>query len=300
MKKTNLKILIPFIIWLSSLALFFVSYFNLDKDKPIYLIICLITLIVGLTSFSLILIFLDKKHKFLLSKINNVSSYIWFISTISFIVVILLSTKGLTKNPCYNSGCSEEIYLLPMIGSLFLGFFSFFFTLLTGLLRKIAKGEKIKPPFNFGSIKVGSLTFFIAGIFTAYFIGSIRGGSFRIGGGYTAFDVLRLVNEYRKINGINELKLSEELCDNIVSRWKAIKEDKQHEGFAEWVEREGIQRIYGYKEVVELYIIADSPKDALDFWLNSPSHKLQIENKKWKDVCVYSNEGITVMIMGYK
>ena len=300
MTKFKSNIFIPLASWIISLVFFFYAFFNLDKDKPIYLIICLITLIIGLVSFSLILIFLDKKHRFFLSKINNLSSYVWFTSTISFIIVILLSTKGLTKDPCYSPGCSEEGYLLPMIGSLFLGFFSFLFTLLTGLLRIIARGEKIKPLFNFGSIKVGFLTFFIAGIFTAYFMGVIRGGSFRIGEGYTAFDILRVVNEHRKSNGINELKLSEELCDNIVSRWKAIKEGKQHEGFAEWVEKEGIQKIYGYKDLVELYIIADSPKDALDFWLKSPSHKLQIENKKWKDVCVYSNEKITVMIMGYK
>jgi len=298
MKKNNSKILIPFIIWLLSLALFLTSFFN--WNKPNYFMLWLISFFTGSISFIFFLFFINKKYKFVLSKISNISSYIWFLSTLSFIIVILLSTKGLTKDPCYGSGCSEENYLVPMLGSFFLGVVCFFITLITGILRIIFKGEKIKPPFNFGSIKVGFLTFFIAGIFTAYFIGSIRGGSFRIGGGYTAFDVLKLVNEYRKKNGINELKLSEELCDNIVSRWKAIKEGKQHEGFAEWVEKEGIQKIYSYKDLVELYIIANSPKDALDFWLNSPSHKLQIENKKWKDVCVYSNERITVMIMGYK
>ena len=297
MKNVNSKTFVPLLLWLISLALFFYSFFNIDKSP--YLALCLFSFLIGSGSFLIIIRFLNKKYRFFLSKINNISSYIWFLSTVSFIIVILLSTKGLTKDPCYGPGCSEEVYLLPMLGSLFIGFTSFLVTLISGILRLVFKGEKSRPLLGISSVRVGILTFVLALIFTAYFIGSIRGG-FSIGGGYTAFDVLRVVNEYRKNNGINELRLSEELCDNIVSRWKAIKEGKQHEGFVEWVEREGIQVNYDYKDLVELYIIADSPKAALDFWLSSPSHKLQIENEKWQDVCVYSNEKITVMIMGYK
>lgn len=53
------------------------------------------------------------------------------------------------------------------------------------------------------------------------------------GGGYNGNDLLNAVNNHRKSLGIQEVKLSEGLCDNLVSRWKSIKEGKQHEGFEE-------------------------------------------------------------------
>lgn len=131
-------------------------------------------------------------------------------------------------------------------------------------------------------------------------IGLLKGGKGVLSGGsYTGEDLLYAVNQYRKSKNLKKLEINEILCDNLVSRWKSIKDGKQHEGFEEWVKNEKILE-RGYRELAELYAIAPSPSQAIDIWLNSPGHKIQLENKKWEDGCAYANEGITVLILGKK
>lgn len=240
------------------------------------------------------------KTSTLLSKVVVISSYLWFISTILFIVVIFVSTKGFTKDPCYGQGCSEHFYLLPMLSSLFAGLLFFGMTVAAGFLRFLLKAEKWRPPLNIGSWKVGFATFLVVFVTAIYVIALFRGGAVRWGGGYTGQDLLDAVNKHRKSVGVKEVVLSEGLCDNLVSRWRAVKEGRQHEGFEEWVKQEGIQTKYGYNEIVELYIQANSPLDAITFWSGSPGHKMQLENSKWTDGCAYANEGYGVVIMAVK
>lgn len=240
------------------------------------------------------------KTSTLLSKIGVISSYLWFVSTVVFILVIFLSTKGFTVDPCYGQGCSEHAYLLPMLSSLFAGLLFFGLTVFAGLLRVLLKAEKWKPPLNIGSWKVGFATFLVVLISGVYVFASFRGNAVMWGQGYTGNDLLNAVNAHRKSVGIPEVKLSEGLCDNLVSRWRAVKEGRQHEGFEEWVKQEGIQTEYGYKEIAELYIQAPTPAEAIAFWAGSPGHKIQLENPKWTDGCAYANEGYGVVVMGVK
>lgn len=102
----------------------------------------------------------NSKNKFFVSKVNNFSSYFWFLNVVVFIYVILASTKGFTHDPCYSPGCKEEIYLLPMLLSLGLGLFFFFTMIISGFVRLFLKTEKWKPPFGIDSIKISFLTFF--------------------------------------------------------------------------------------------------------------------------------------------
>jgi hypothetical protein len=240
------------------------------------------------------------KTSALLSKIGVISSYLWFVSTVAFVLVIFLSTKGFTADPCYGQGCSEHAYLLPMLSSLFVGLFFFGLTVFAGFLRVILKAEKWKPPLNIGSWKIGFATFLVVLISGVYVFASFRGSAVRWGGSYTGNDLLNAVNTHRKSVGISEVRLSEGLCDNLVSRWQAVKEGRQHEGFEKWVEQEGIQTEYGYKEIAELYIQASTPAEAIAFWSGSPGHKIQLENPKWTDGCAYANEGYGVVIMSVK
>lgn len=235
-----------------------------------------------------------------LSKIGVVSSYLWFVSTVVFILVIFLSTKGFTIDPCYGQGCPEHAYLLPMLSSLFAGLFFFGLTVSAGFLRVILKAKKWKPPLNFGSWKVGFATFLIVFISGVYVFALFKGNAVRWGRGYSGQDLFNAVNNHRKSIGVNEIRLSEGLCDNLVSRWQAVKEGKQHKGFEEWVKQEGIQTKYGYKEIVELYIQASTPAEAIAFWSGSPGHKIELENPKWTDGCAYANEGYGVVVMGVK
>jgi len=240
------------------------------------------------------------KTSTLLSKVGVISSYLWFVGTVTFILLILLSTKGFTIDPCYGEGCSEHGYLFPILLSFLVGLFFFGLTVFAGFLRVILKAEKWKPPLGIGSWKVGIATFLVVFISGVYVFALFRGNAVMWGGGYTGNDLLNAVNAHRKSIGVSEVKLSEGLCDNLVSRWQAVKEGKQHEGFEEWVEQEGIQTKYGYKEIVELYIRASTPKDAITFWTGSPGHKIQLENPEWTDGCAYASEGYGVVVMGVK
>lgn len=236
----------------------------------------------------------------ILSKIGVISSYFWFISTVAFIIIIFLSTKGFTIDPCYGKGCPEHSYLLPMLSSLFAGLLFFGLTVSAGFLRVILKVEKWKPPLDIGSWKVGFATFLIVFISGVYVFTLFRGNAVMWGRNYTGNDLLNAVNEHRKSIGIQEVKLSEGLCDNLVTRWKSIKEGKQHEGFEDWVKQEGIQTNYGYKQIVELYVQASTPNHAILLWSGSPGHKIQLENPKWTDGCAYANGGYGVVVMGWK
>ena len=240
------------------------------------------------------------KSSTFLSKIGVVSSYFWFLSTLAFILVVFLSTKGFTVNPCYGQGCPEHAYLLPMLLSLFTGLFFFGITVFAGLLRVLLKAEKWKPPLSIGSWKVGFATFLVVFISGVYIFASFRGNVVSWGQSYTGNDLLNAVNTHRKSIGVSEVKLSEGLCDNLVSRWQAVKEGRQHEGFEEWVKQEGIQTNYGYQQIAELYIIARTPAEAIAFWVGSPGHKIQLENPQWTDGCAYANEGYGVVVMGVK
>ncbi len=236
----------------------------------------------------------------LLSKIGVISSYLWFVTTVTFITIIFLSTKGFTIDPCYGEECSEHSYLLPMLSSLFAGLFFFGLAVSAGFLRLILKAEKWKPPLGIGSWKVGFATFLVIFISGIYVFALFRGNAVRWGRGYDGEDLFNAVNEHRRSLGIQEVKLSEGLGDNLVSRWRAVKEGRQHEGFEDWIKQEGIQTEYGYKEVAELYIRASTPAEAIAFWSGSPGHKIQLENPRWTDGCAYANEGYGVVIMGLK
>lgn len=240
------------------------------------------------------------KTSTILSKVGVISSYLWFINTVLFILLVFLSTKNFTIDPCYAEGCSEEVYANPMGISFIAGLFFFGLTVFAGFLRVILKAKKWKPPLNIGSWKVGFATFLVVFISCVYVFALFRGNAVMWGRSFTGSDLLNAVNSHRRSVGVAEVKLSEGLCDNLVSRWRAVKEGRQHEGFEEWVKQESIQTVYGYKEIVELYIQAPTPHEAVVFWLGSPGHKIELENPKWTDGCAYANEGYGVVVMGAK
>lgn len=238
--------------------------------------------------------------KHFLAKLNSFSSYLLFFSVVFFIGIILASTKFWTKDPCYGAGCSENSYLIPMLGTLFLGCFAFGIMILSGIVKKIKKAENWNPPLGIGAVKVSISTAVVIALFAVYSFGSLRSNVVQFGNGWTGDDLFTAVNKHRQSVGISVLNMSPELCDNLVSRWQKVKEGKQHEGFEEWVKTEGIQTGYGYDSLVELYIQSATPADAIAFWVGSPGHKVQLENPEWKDGCSYASEGYGVVIMGTK
>lgn len=239
------------------------------------------------------------KRSNFLSKVNAFSSYFGLPCVVIFVYIIFASTKGFTHDPCYGEGCLEHPYLLPMLASLFLGSIFFGITILSGILRIILKTEKWKPFLNINSWKVGTLTVFLLILSATYLFASTR-SSVLWGGTYSGQDLFNAVNTHRQLKGLGVLKTGEGLCDNLVSRWKSVKEGKQHEGFEDRVKQEGIQTNYGYKQVAELYIQASTPAEAIAFWSSSPGHEVESDNSRWTDGCAYTNEGFGVVILGVK
>lgn len=242
---------------------------------------------------------MENQKKLFASKVNVLSSYIWLFSVVAFTVVILFSTKWFTHDPCYGEGCLENGYLLPMLASIFLGVSAFGMMIISGLVKIIKKHDRWDAPLGLSSGKITVIVFILISFLFVFFVGSMRNGV-GIGKSYTGNDLFNAVNEHRKKNNLGEIKLSEGLCDNLVSRWKAVKENRQHEGFEEWVKEEGIQTQYGYKQVVELYISSSTPAGAIEFWTTSPGHEVQLDNSLWTDGCAYANENIGVVVMGVK
>ena len=118
---------------------------------------------------------------------------------------------------------------------------------------------------------------------------------------FTGQEVFDAVNEYRKENGVSELKLDEVLCNNIAQRYLDIKagekENIAHKGFDEWYKK--YAEPYGYV-VSEDYACGQSPEDIINAWDGSPGHKLSILNEKNKLACAYAFSGCAVLILGYK
>jgi len=118
---------------------------------------------------------------------------------------------------------------------------------------------------------------------------------------FTGQEVFDAVNEYRKENGVSELKLDEVLCNNIAQRYLDIeageKENIAHKGFDEWYKK--YAEPYGYA-ASENYACGQNPEDIIKAWDGSPSHKLSILNEKNKLACAYASSGCAVLILGYK
>lgn len=113
-------------------------------------------------------------------------------------------------------------------------------------------------------------------------------------------ELFNAVNKQRESVGVSPITLGEGLCDNLVSRWQNVRDGKKHEGAQQWYDQEGINTKYGYGEIAELYITAETPEKAVEFWVNSPGHKLELDNPKWTDGCTYASEGIGILELSSK
>lgn len=226
-----------------------------------------------------------------------VASWLWLFGTTGFMAIVFASTKMFTKDPSYSPGGSEFAYLVPMLVSVGIGAIGLGLTVLSAVLRLILKAPKVQTFFSASKFAVAS--FFVVGIGFAYALGAIRGGV-SFGGSYSGNEIFAAVNEHRQRIGVAPVKLNEQLCDNLVNRWRVAKGGNFHQGFEEWVKAEGIQTEKGFQEVGEILISAPTPREAVYWWSTSPGHKETMEAKRWTDGCAYAAEGTAVMVFSYK
>lgn len=118
---------------------------------------------------------------------------------------------------------------------------------------------------------------------------------------FTGQEVFDAVNDYRKVNGVKELKLDENLCNNLAQRYfdikKGIEEGVAHKGFDEWYEK--YIKPLGYY-INEDYTWGSTPQEVIKAWEGSPGHRLSILNPQNTSGCSYASEGHAIIILGYK
>jgi uncharacterized protein YkwD len=113
------------------------------------------------------------------------------------------------------------------------------------------------------------------------------------------------VNEYRIRNGLNPLTLDQRMCNYADKRLGEIKDDWSHNGF-----NSDISKGYLFSTLcIGCNVMGENlardffnEKDILNGWINSPSHKENLDRKEYKFGCIKSGESnrtwYTVMEFG--
>ncbi|MBI2029524.1 hypothetical protein HYT02_03860 [Candidatus Gottesmanbacteria bacterium] len=232
-----------------------------------------------------------------MKKLNNYSAILWAFSCYLFIIIIIITTKGITHDPNFSGG-SETPWLFPMLGSIGLGFISFGLMVFTWIVIFIKNDKtEYKSPLGIStpkSIFAVILLVIICIVFAFGYRNSNLGYKKINYNGQQLFDA---VNDYRVVNGKQQLQLDQYICDNLVARYLKVKSgDVGHEGFEEWVKNEGIDR--RFLPISELYIKDTyATQDAIKFWDGSPGHRLSLLGD-FSVGCAYANEGIGVVVLG--
>lgn len=115
----------------------------------------------------------------------------------------------------------------------------------------------------------------------------------------TGENLFEAINSHRASNNLNPVELDDNLCDNLVERWLAIKNPENgHKGFEEWLESNDLHTGNKYIRIGEVYVVDTyTPEDAIKFWLSSPGHKGMIETKDLKYGCTYAHDGTGVAVL---
>lgn len=120
---------------------------------------------------------------------------------------------------------------------------------------------------------------------------------------YTGEELFAAVNQHRKYVGVQELQLDINLCDNLVDRWKSIRENDAHRSFEDWASKEGLVEggvAKNFKLLGEMYVTATNPDNAIAWWVGSPGHKLTLEKPELNVGCAYASDGTGVVIVAEK
>jgi uncharacterized protein YkwD len=120
----------------------------------------------------------------------------------------------------------------------------------------------------------------------------------------TGYEMFEAINDHRVSVGLNALPLHDQLCNNLIGRWKEIKSDFGHDGMNDWAENyvwNHNNRWYLSELIVEGWDVQSS----MDNWLGSPGHRLGLESTEMTHMCTFvqwneeSEYYLTLLIMGY-
>jgi len=119
---------------------------------------------------------------------------------------------------------------------------------------------------------------------------------------FTGQDIFDAVNKYREENGVQELTLDKNLCNNLAQRYLDVKsgetENIAHKGFDEWYEK--YVKPYGNYQIEEDYAWGQTPQEIIKAWDGLPGHRISVLDPKNKLGCTYASEGYAILILGYR
>jgi uncharacterized protein YkwD len=117
---------------------------------------------------------------------------------------------------------------------------------------------------------------------------------------FTGQQIWDAVNDYREAHGLDDLRLEDDLCNNLAQRYLDIKqgfdEGIAHAKFKEWAQN---YVPAGYT-ISEDYAEGNYPKDVIEAWDGSPGHRLSLLDPKFKVGCSYAANGGAVIELGHK
>ncbi len=251
----------------------------------------------------------SSKIKKILHIVTNYSAIVWAVCVIVVIAILAVSSKFMTYDPDFSPGDPENGYLLPMLSFFFVGFGAFGLMFVSGIASRIIKGEKpeFKAPFGLSIKKIflgmGVLAFGLFAFFFAFRqanMSKYQSDSVTQIPTYTGQDIFDAVNVYRKQNGVQEIKLDQALCNNLVSRWQTLSKPDTfgHHGLYEWYDQ--YVAPYGNYRIYEDFAGGNTPQEVIKSWEGSPGHRLSILEPKATVGCSYAHGGFAVIELGYK
>lgn len=112
------------------------------------------------------------------------------------------------------------------------------------------------------------------------------------------------VNKRRVLNGVNPLKVKEELCTIAAIRLNELRELGKldgHQGFSSMPEkRPDLKWIFEKYDLAEYLIVGyETPKESVDAWENTLGHRSLVAGGEWVWGCVYAQDTFGVAISAF-
>ena len=113
---------------------------------------------------------------------------------------------------------------------------------------------------------------------------------------FTGQQVFDAVNAYRKSKDIPEVALNSILCNDLVSRWEDLRDPdtKGHGALQAWFDK----YLPAGGTGGEIYATGPTVDSLIDFWKNSPGHRLMLENPDFLYGCAYASDNTGIFMFG--
>lgn len=103
-------------------------------------------------------------------------------------------------------------------------------------------------------------------------------------------ELTSVVSGYREKNGLSLLTESTQTCAIAAARLIEVHDDWSHNGFHKY---SGFASTYQGENLAKEYL---TPKDVVDHWIASPTHKENLDRSIWNHMCIATDGNYVVQI----